>query len=118
MMPPPAPPAGHTVAIPRVKPPQHVAMLVDRKNPSRQFTLMQSTSVGRASENAISLPDNPTVSRSHARIWLDGDQYKVHDLDSANGTSVNGARIQEPQVLKDGDVVRFGELEFIYKQLS
>ena len=118
MMPPPAPPAGHTVAIPRVKPPQHVAMLVDRKNPARQFTLMQSTSVGRASENGASLPDNPTVSRNHARIWLEGDQYKVHDLDSSNGTFINGTRIQEPKILKDGDIVRFGELEFLFKQLS
>jgi hypothetical protein len=115
---PPAPAAGQTVAIPRVKPPKHVAMLVDRKNPSRQFTLLQSTSVGRASENAVSLADNTTVSRNHARIWLDGDLFKVHDLDSSNGTYVNATRIQEPQVLKDGDVVRFGELEFIFKQLS
>lgn len=112
-------PSAPTQFIPRgPKAPQHVALLVDRKNLTRQFTLQQNTSVGRANENAVVLGDNTTVSRSHARIWLEGDRFKIHDLDSANGTFVNGTRIRQPQMLQDGDVVRFGELEFMFKQLS
>ncbi len=120
-MPPPATPAGpgRTMFLPRgPKAPKHVALLVDRKNPTRQLSLQEITSVGRSNENTLVLGDNTTVSRSHARVWLEGDRFKVHDLDSSNGTFVNGTRIQQPQVLQDGDIIRFGELEFVFKQLS
>ena len=42
----------------------------------------------------------------------------LFDLGSANGTFVNGKRVETPQALADDDAVRFGEVEFIFKQLT
>ena len=57
------------------------------------------------------LPDSDVVSRIHAQIWVNGDEYHITDLGSSNGTYVNGAKLQ-PQVfcpLHPGDRVSFGQ---------
>jgi diguanylate cyclase (GGDEF)-like protein len=59
--------------------------------------------------------DDPSVSRFHARFQPDGDGYKVIDLQSTNGTSVNRVRVQERK-LNDGDDLRFGNC--IYRFLA
>ena len=51
-------------------------------------------------------PD-PSVSREHARIGRQGEHYQVIDLDSSNGTFVNGARVDKSS-LRDGDRVQVG----------
>lgn len=52
---------------------------------------------------------NKIVSRLHARIELDeGRRYILHDAESANGTFVNGHRISEPYLLRDGDEIGLG----------
>jgi pSer/pThr/pTyr-binding forkhead associated (FHA) protein len=58
------------------------------------------------------------VSRQHARIRLEEDKFLLFDLGSANGTFVNGQRLEQPVTLAENDVVRFGEIEFTFKQLS
>ncbi|MEH2258621.1 FHA domain-containing protein [Nostoc sp.] len=57
------------------------------------------------------LPDSDVVSRIHAQIWINGDEYYITDLGSSNGTYINGAKLQ-PQVfcpLHPGDKVSFGQ---------
>jgi Protein of unknown function (DUF3662)/FHA domain len=63
-------------------------------------------SVGRSPDSNIVLAD-PNVSRNHAELRPRGTTYVVVDLNSTNGTRVNGARISE-QVLNDGDEISFG----------
>ncbi len=50
------------------------------------------------------------------RLWrfpfLDGDQLRIRDLGSTNGTFVNGDRIQSEQRLHDGDILHFSSIEF------
>ncbi len=53
------------------------------------------TRVGRSSQNDIPLVDCPTVSVHHLEIRKEGTDYKVHDLNSTNGTFVNGERVTE-----------------------
>jgi Transglycosylase SLT domain/FHA domain len=53
------------------------------------------THVGRGSQNEIPLADCPTVSVQHLEIRKDGNEYKVCDLNSTNGTFVNGERVSE-----------------------
>lgn len=55
--------------------------------------------------------DDPTVSRRHARVIRDGRGFHVEDLNSANGTRVNGAPLDPfvPRAIVPGDTVRFGE---------
>src|SRR4030081_1374117 len=62
--------------------------------------------VGRMPESNIVLAD-PNVSRNHAEIRPQGIGYVVIDLDSTNGTRINGVRVKE-QELADGDELSFG----------
>jgi hypothetical protein len=56
-----------------------------------------------------------SVSRRHATITVDGESATVADLDSKNGTFVDGKRLTAPRVLRDGVLVRFGTIEMIYR---
>lgn len=62
--------------------------------------------IGRADNAHVSLPD-PGISRLHARIVREGDDFVVEDLGSTNGTEVNGQLIKRRR-LADGDRVRLG----------
>jgi hypothetical protein len=62
--------------------------------------------IGRSEESDVFLVD-PSVSRSHAIVEVDGVEPVVRDLGSTNGTFVNGERI-EARALKDGDELMFG----------
>jgi pSer/pThr/pTyr-binding forkhead associated (FHA) protein len=65
--------------------------------------------VGRQDDADIKLTDI-FVSAEHARLTLDGDEWRVTDLGTTNGTFVNGTRIKQPTVLRPGDEVRFGRV--------
>ena len=62
--------------------------------------------LGRHSEQ-IPLTDN-TASRRHARMWQENGAWFLEDLDSANGTFVNGVRLTAPMKLKRGDQIKLG----------
>ena len=70
-------------------------------------------SVGRTPNNRIHLPDN-SVSSRHAELRLEGLDYIVKDLDSTNGTRVNGEKITT-YTLRRNDVLRFGNMEVVYE---
>jgi len=71
------------------------------------------TSIGNAKDNDIVL-EAATVSRYHAVIRRRIGGYTVTDLESTNGTFVNGLRITNPTGLKRGDDVRFGDARFAF----
>jgi diguanylate cyclase (GGDEF)-like protein len=68
------------------------------------------TTLGRGDECEIRVGDL-TVSRRHTRIQLDADSFWVHDLNSTNGTLVNGVRVSRHQ-LADGDHIQVGSHVF------
>jgi len=72
------------------------------------------TSIGRSETNAVVL-DSDHVSRNHAVIDWTGDRFVITDLESSNGTYVNGARVQT-QALAHGDTLHLGgcEMRFFY----
>ena len=72
-----------------------------------------SITIGRAPDNMIVIED-PSVSNRHALMELTGDAYRLKDLDSTNGTKVNGVPITET-VLRFEDRVRFGAIEARYE---
>lgn len=113
---PAAPVEGGTVILPRGPKIQVSAILVNRNQPQQRYDVLPSTDIGRGNTNTIVLQNN-TVSRQHAKIKVDKGEFVLFDLGSANGTFVNEQRITDPTPLKDGDVVRFGELEFLFKRL-
>ena len=69
--------------------------------------LRGSTVMGRAPQVEVKLPDEG-VSRTHARVRVETNQMWLEDLDSRNGTFLNGLRITEPAPLKEGDKIQIG----------
>ena len=57
--------------------------------------------------------DDDTISRRHARIDRQGNRFEVVDLESTNGTFVNGRRLPPHQayILRDGDELRLGQVQ-------
>ena len=65
-------------------------------------------SVGRSDECNIELAHG-SVSRKHAEVWRVGDALWVKDLESRNGTRLNGSRVREATV-EVGDTLHFGDV--------
>jgi len=63
--------------------------------------------VGRAADATLDIKDD-FASGHHARFYRDDESWIVADLDSTNGTVVNGLRIARPTRVGDGDLVRIG----------
>jgi hypothetical protein len=61
--------------------------------------------IGRAEECDVVIAERQ-VSRHHARIRLDGEEYVIEDLGSKNGTFVNGQELEGPHVLQDDDEIQ------------
>ena len=70
--------------------------------------------VGRA-PRADFVVDAPLVSRLHCRLTLQTDGLLVEDLESTNGTFVNGERVTK-LVMRSGDALRVGRMEFSVRQ--
>ena len=71
---------------------------------------VDKTTVGRVEDNAFQVAE-PSVSSYHCEILLRGDQVIVKDLDSTNGTFVNGNKVSGENPLKSGEILRLGQLE-------
>lgn len=95
------------------------ALLMVSQGPDRgqEFPLWgECIVIGRSSRDAtweIRLSDR-SVSRPHLKIIQQEGQFSVIDLESANGTTHNGARVQRVERLKDGDVLGLGETVLIF----
>jgi hypothetical protein len=111
------PTSGGTVIIQRGPKLKVLGMLVDKKELSRRFDIDKPVvTIGRAPGNSF-IVEHATVSRQHATIKIEGEDLRLYDLGSANGTFVNDKRVREPATLHDGDTVRLGEAEFIFKRV-
>ena len=77
--------------------------------PGASFHLEPVTSVGRDLDNAVVLAD-PTVSGRHAVLHVREGAWWLEDLDSTNGTFVNGERLarEAPAIVRSGDVLQIG----------
>src|SRR5580704_13209702 len=69
------------------------------------------TAVGSGRENDLVI-DHSTVSRRHAIIGYHAGDYTIADLQSTNGTFVNGRHIRRPVPIKPGDEIGFGAAKF------
>jgi pSer/pThr/pTyr-binding forkhead associated (FHA) protein len=68
--------------------------------------------IGRAPSNQIVI-EHPTVSAHHAVLLRTGASYSLKDLDSTNGTQINGDCVTDAE-LKDGDTIRFGSVIAVF----
>ncbi len=88
-------------------------LLLQEGLPKARFSLYEITAIGRSSECEIQIL-NPGLSRRHAVISKREETYWIEDLESHNGTYVNGARVGAPTLLTDGDAVALGTVSFVF----
>src|SRR6266436_6954303 len=69
--------------------------------------------IGRAPDNMIVI-DDPSVSGRHAQLQLAGEGYRLKDLESTNGTCVNGIPVTET-ALRFDDRIRFGAVDALFE---
>jgi pSer/pThr/pTyr-binding forkhead associated (FHA) protein len=72
-----------------------------------EYPIDAPVTIGRQPDNAVVI-DNPAVSSHHACVFRDGEQFVVEDLQSTNGTFVNGTRISRRN-LRPGDMLVVGD---------
>lgn len=83
-----------------------------------EFMLSEQTNtIGRTEDNYILLSDQ-SISRNHAKITNHGMIFAVIDLDSSNGTFVNNKKITGQCQLQPNDIVRFGNVSFVFVPAS
>ncbi len=70
--------------------------------------------IGRGSEADIQLP-TPSASRRHASLQASQPEWLLNDLNSKNGTFLNGKRVTNPQRLKTGDVIQIASFRLVYE---
>ena len=70
--------------------------------------------IGRAPQNEVVI-NARSISRFHCQIKREGDRLLIEDLDSTNGTFVNGVRVETPVTLNVGDVALLGDESLIFR---
>jgi pSer/pThr/pTyr-binding forkhead associated (FHA) protein len=71
--------------------------------------------IGRAGDNTVALAGDDFASSHHARVEARRDGIWIVDLDSTNGTFVNGSRLNGRHKLRAGDVVQIGDTELRFE---
>jgi len=93
-------------------------VIVEGPAQGQQFALERHriVMVGREDDCTFQILDKG-ISRHHLQIKQDGDgRHHAIDFDSANGVLVNGARISEPAVLSEGDLIHIGATDIVYME--
>lgn len=89
----------------------------DQRSAQRVAVSANAFLIGRHASSHLAIPD-PTVSGRHAELLhIDSDLF-VRDLNSTNGTLLNGRRIQNLTGLRHGDVLHFGSVMFTLQKAS
>jgi hypothetical protein len=93
-----------------------ILLVIDGPRVNEYWTLNDDTTIlGRDEECDISVPDRQ-ISRQHIRIHREGKRYFVSDLESRNGTWVNGERLEGTRELFDNDEIQVAlaiKLQFV-----
>ena len=89
--------------------------LSDLDHPEHHFEvpLRSSVSIGRGPSNQIVLDYERSVSGSLCEIFSSGTGWKIRDLNSGNGTYLNGARVTSEAEVTDGSVLKLGRLNLL-----
>ena len=69
--------------------------------------------IGRSEEANIRIAYDEYCSRKHAKVYWDNDKCYLQDLESTNGTYVNGAKINGKLELSNNDIIALGSTELI-----
>lgn len=106
-----------------------VAKQPDYPKSEFQLSSSQSTIVGRFDDTTgpvdidlSGFPDDDTISRNHAEIYFEGNQWKIKPISTTNGTFVKkfgesrfGGKITLPEIINNGDEIAFAKIRFIFQ---
>lgn len=71
---------------------------------------VEKTTIGRVDDNSFSIPDG-SMSSHHCEVVLQGNDIVLRDLNSTNGTFINGEQLTGEAVIKPGQIIRLGSIE-------
>lgn len=91
--------------------------LLNGAQAGRDYRLTDKTTIGRDVVGCDVILSDTKLSKQHARIRKEGEEFVLYDLASKNGTFVNGARVQR-QILADDDVLLVGNTKMVFKVTS
>ena len=83
-------------------------------NPGERFDLFGGLSIGRSADADVRIEDRFS-SAVHVRLYSRGASYYVEDMDSTNGTFLNGAVLEGEAELRDLDEIKIGDTEFRFE---
>jgi DNA-binding winged helix-turn-helix (wHTH) protein len=84
----------------------------------REIALQDGENTLGRDEASVAWIDAYSVSRQHARIRISGKSATLEDLESKNGTFLNGDPVKKPVRLADGDRIRLGTVELVYRRFQ
>ena len=84
----------------------------------RELLLMDGANVIGRTEDATIRIDSPGVSRYHARILVSDGNAALEDLQSKNGTFLNGTRLSASAPLSEGDEIKIGKVVLTFRVAS
>jgi hypothetical protein len=102
---------------PQAIPPEtrHVLEIVEPQGNERRIPVHPPVTIGRTPPSNLVL-NGADISRTHCRIDADGPGVAVSDLNSTNGTFLNGRRIAATTALKAGDRLQIGSYVLVYQE--
>jgi pSer/pThr/pTyr-binding forkhead associated (FHA) protein len=71
---------------------------------------VEKTTIGRVDDNTFPIPEG-SVSSHHCEVLLRGSDIIIRDLNSTNGTFINGHQVTGEAPLKPGQILRLGQIE-------
>jgi pSer/pThr/pTyr-binding forkhead associated (FHA) protein len=78
---------------------------------------VDKTTIGRVDDNTFAIPEG-SVSSHHCEVLLRGGDIVVRDLNSTNGTFINGHQVTGEAPLKPGQILRLGQVEMRLEETS
>jgi FHA domain protein len=77
------------------------------------YYIGKENTIGRGANNTIKINDK-FMSTNHAKITKEDGVFFLEDLNSANGTKLNGEKLKDKIELKNGDIIELGQLVFTF----
>ena len=89
-----------------------VTLMFDMGNGFVRKTMKDKFVIGRDSSKAdFSMPTDNMLSSMHCMIYMNNKNIYIKDLDSTNGTYLNGKKLKGSQILSKGDIILVGSVE-------
>lgn len=87
------------------------------RNEGKDYIISKTLTVlGRDERADIPLFGDPTLAPQHAAIRIENGRHLIMDGGHPLGVIVNGQRIQQPQLLRDGDMIQLGQVRLLFRE--